>query len=646
MPHQLKNLFKPVTIGKMELSNRIVMLPLTTGYNETDGTVGDRFIDYFVERAKGGAGLIIVPFTPVNAGSPIQPGLYDDRFMPGARNLTKKIHAYDTKIAVQLIMQYHMVDSEGLPEVVGPSPILNRIMRCVPRPLTTDEIHWIVGEYGKAARRSKDAGFDAVEILVGGGYLLNRFLSPLGNERQDEYGGSLENRMRIILEIIESVRKETGRDYPVTLRINVEEQIKGGHTIDDSEYVVRALERASIQAISCYTGWHESPVPTVQAAVRPGAFVYLAEKVKSWVNIPVIAANRINNPVLAEKILSEGKADLVGMARALFADPEFPRKAREGRVDEIVPCMACSNCLSEVLGGYKKWGETVSAFCSVNPLAGKESGYSIEPAEKSKKVLVIGGGPGGMEAAITAAMRGHDVTLYEKGSELGGMLLIASIPPHKDEVKTLVKSLVARTRKSGVEIKLNTEAGPDTIEREKPDVVILAAGSLPIIPDIPGIDRDNVFTAEDVLTGRKQATGAVIVVGGGTVGCETAEFLLESGEGITEVIIIEMLKRMAGDLSAVSRPFFLERLTKAGIKMETDTKLEEITAEGVRVTRDGVSSFIKGDTIVLGMGCRANKQLSEKLSTEIPEVYSIGDCVQSRMVRDAIEEGFSIGRKI
>ena len=643
---RFKYLFTPVRIGTMEIRNRIVMLPLTTGYCVNDETVSDRFINFYAERAKGGVGLIIVPFSPVLAGSPMEPGLYDDRFIPGVRRLTDTIHAYGAKIAAQLITSYHVMLKDGIPEVVGPSPVLNQMMRVIPRSLSVEEILYIVEEYGRAAHRAKNCGLDAVEVLVGGGYLLNRFLSPISNKREDKYGGSLENRMRIILEVIDSIRSEVGKDFPIGCRLNVAEQMEGGYTIDDSREVVRILEKAGIRMINVYTGWHESPVPTVQASLPKGAFVHLAEKVKGWVDIPVIAANRINDPIVAEKVLAEGKADMVGMARALLADPELPKKAREGRVDEIVPCLACSNCLTEILTSYKDWGKPVYTYCSVNPLAGKEAEIIAKPAERSKKVFVIGGGPGGMQAAITAAGRGHKVTLFDRGDELGGQLLVASIPPYKDEIMALVKSLAVRVRKAGVLIKLKSDVYRDTIEQGKPDVLIVATGATSLIPDIPGVNGQNVSLVDDVLTGARTVSGNVLIVGGGMVGCETAEFLVEHVKGVNQVTVIEMLKRMADNVSPTYRPFFLARLKEAGIRMETGTTVEEITKEGVKVNREGVSSFIKGDAVVLAVGFKANCPLDEKITESIPEVYSIGDCIKPRTIKEAIEEGFHIGRRI
>jgi len=641
-----RNLFQPLQIGKLELKNRIVMLAMTTGYGELNETVSDRLVTFFAERAKGGAGLIIVPFSPVRAGSPVEPGLYDDRFIPGATRLTERIHAFGAKTAGQLITSYHVILGSGIPEVVGPSPVGNQMMRCTPRPLTIDEIHGIIEEYAQSARRAREAGFDAVEILAGAGYLLNRFLSPVSNKRQDQYGGSLENRMRIILEIIGSVRKAVGEGFPISVRLNVEEQMEGGHTIEDSKGVAQILEKAGIQVINMYTGWHESPVPTVQPSLPKGAFVHLAEKIKSGVRIPVIATNRINDPLVAEKILAEGKADLIGMGRALLADPELPKKAMEGRVEEIIQCIACSNCLAEIMGAYRQWGKPVATFCTVNPVAGKEGHDILHPAPRSKKVMVIGGGPAGLEAASIAAMRGHRVTLYDRGGELGGRLLLAAIPPYKNEMKTLAQSLAARARKAGVRIKLHSEAGRETIEEEKPDALVLALGATPRLPDIPGARGQNVVFAEEVLAGLNSVSGSVLVVGGGIVGCETAEFLLEQGKGVTQVTVLEMLDRMANDVSPTYRPFFLARLKKTGIKMITSARVEEITEKGVRVSQVDGSTWIEGNAGVLAWGYMANRQLVQELKGIVPEVHVAGDCITPRMIKEAMEEGFLVGCKI
>ena len=641
-----KHLFTPLKVGRMELRNRIVMLPMTTGYCEPDETVGDRFVDFFAERAKGGAGLIIIPFSPVAAGSPVEPGMFDDRFLPGVKRLTAAIRAHGAKSACQLITSYHVIFRDNLPEVVGPSEVLNLILRVTPRTMTTDEIRFIVEQYGHAARRVRGGGFDMVEILVGGGYLLNRFLSPLSNKRDDEYGGSLENRMRIVLEVIASMRQAAGDDFPISVRLNVDEQMPGGHTVVESKIVAQALEKAGVQLVNCYTGWHESPIPTVAPSLPKGAFTHLAQAIRSAVGIPVIAANRINDPFIAEKILAEGQADLVGMGRALLADPELPNKAESGRVDEIVPCISCSRCLGEILSIYKTWGEGAGTFCSVNPLAGREGSCRLEPAKISKKIFIVGGGPAGLEAARSAAARGHRVTLFEKEAELGGWLRVGCLPPHKGEIRTLAGSLAVRAQKAGAQIRLNHEADRETIAAGKPDVLILATGAPPIVPAIPGVRAPHVVAAEEVLMGEKTVRGSVVIIGGGLVGCETAEFLMEKGEGMGTVTVVEMLDRMAAAVSPTYRPFFLARLKQMGVRMETHTAVEEITEKGVKVNRKGEPAFITADFVVLAVGLKADPALPEKFRDAAPEVITVGDCVQPRMIKEAIEEGFAAGMKI
>jgi len=641
------HLFTPLKIGYLELPNRIAMLPMTTGYCEVDGTVSNRFIDFYAERARGGTGLIIIPFTPVATGSPLEAGIFHDRFVPGIKRLTIAIASHGARSSCQLIIAYHVAFGDRPPEAVAPSALPNRILGTVPRSMSKEEIAFIVGQYGEAARRAREGGFDAVEILVGAGYLLNRFLSPISNKRDDAYGGSLEGRMRIILEIIERVKETAGEDFHVGVRLNIDEQMPGGHTVEDSIAVASCLEKAGVKYITAYTGWHESSIPTVAPSVPKGAFVFLAEKIKAAVSIPLIASNRINDPFVAEDILQKGRADFVGMGRALLADPEFPQKCRQDRVTEIVPCLSCSNCLSEVFASaYKKRGVFTGVSCAVNPMAGQEGQDFLMPTKRRKSVFIVGGGPAGLEAAWTAARRGHRVTLFEKGPDLGGWLRVACLPPHKEEILTLLRNLANRARAAGVEIRLNCPVERAFIKEKRPDVLILALGASPFIPAIPGIEMPLVTTAGDVLTGLKTVRGSVIVMGGGLVGCETAEFILEKGGGITSVSIVEMTDRMATNLSLTYRPFFLARLKKMGIRLETGTIVEEITPQGVKVNRSGKPGFISGDAVVLALGLQADPKVTGSFNGSAAEVYAIGDCVTPRMIKDAIGEGFHVGAKI
>lgn len=486
-----------------------------------------------------------------------------------------------------------------------------------------------------------------MEILVGAGYLLNRFLSPITNHRVDEYGGRLENRLRIILEIIAAAKKAAGEDFPIGVRLNVEEQMPGGHTVEESKVVARTLEMAGVKFINAYTGWHESRIPTVAPSLPKGAFAHLAAAIKTSVTIPVISANRINDPFTAEKIIAAGQADLVGMGRALLADPDLPVKSREGRIKEITPCLACSNCLSALLAGaYKKDGQRPNVVCSVNPGIGKEGEDLLRKTERPKRVFIVGAGPAGLEAAWAAAARGHKVTLFEKENQPGGWLRIACLPPHKEELRTLADNLVERAVRAGVEIRLDSEVQPGFLKDTAPDVLILAYGAAPFIPPLPGVDSPQVVSAVDVLSGRKAVKGDVLIIGGGLVGCETGEFLLEKVPGVTSVTILEMLDRMAANISSSYRPFFLARLKKMGIRMETQTLVEKINENGVQVIRKGTPEFIAGDTILLALGLKPDPKIMESFQGLAPEVYSIGDCLRPRMIKEAIEEGFAVGIKI
>lgn len=627
---KLKKLFEPINIGTLRLENRLVMLGIQTLYGAND-QVTERYRNFLVERARGGVGLIIASiFYPADVGQIGGIGIYHDHFIPGLRSLTDAIHGNGGKVAAQICIQYHWRRDSSVPaEVVAPSAVTTR-PGTSPRALTLDEIRLLVKQFGEATGRAQQAGFDAVEFVAGIGYLINRFLSPLTNQRTDEYGGSLENRARFLLEIIDNARRKVGKDYPIICRVSGEEFMKGGQKLEDVQKIASILEQAGIQALNVQAGWHESPVPLIHTSVAPGAFVYLAEGIKKVVNIPVIAAYRISSPALAEEIVAQGKADMVGMARALIADPELPNKARQGRFQDILPCIACCRCLDTIF-------QDKPMVCSVNPRVGREAEFAIKRASPPKKVFVIGGGVAGMEAARVAALRGHQVTLFEKADRLGGHLLEAAIPPFKSEIKALNDYLVAQVQKGGVDLKLGKEVSPRDIVEKAPDAVIVATGSEPLIPPIPGVEKSIVATALDVLSGRRSVGDRVIVVGGGMVGLETAEFLAQQGKKVT---ILEMLERLGSDIERVTRWVVVGRIHRAGVKAETKTKVVEITDTGVKASRDGVSTTFEADSVVLAVGFKPNAGLAEALRGKVPAVYSVGDCVEPRKIAQAIEDGF------
>lgn len=636
----LTRLFTPINIGTMELRNRIVMPALTTGF--AFGEVNDRLKEYLTARAKGGAGLIVVGVAAVDRGIEYTLGASDDRYIPGLRELASAIHSHGTKAALQLWHpgRYEFSHITGRQPVSAsdvPPPIFSRDK---PRPLTTLEIKRLEQDFARAAWRAKEAGFDAVEFMCSAGYLISQFLSPVTNRRVDEYGGPLENRMRFLLEIIQETRNFVGKDFPLMCRISGDELIPGGNTLKEAMVIAQTLAEAGIDAINVTAGWHESTVPMITMEVPRGGYVYLAEGIKETLKgteVRVIASNRINEPILADRILREGKADLVSLGRALVADPEFPLKAKEGRFDEIVTCVACTQgCFDRLLEG-------MPITCMVNPFVGKEGEIGISPTERPKDVLVVGGGPAGMKAAEVAASRGHHVTLFEREKRLGGQLNLASVPPGRGELAEIVKHLARRLETLGVEIRLGEEATPDVVGRMRPDVVVAATGSLPLVPEFQGVGLPNVIQAWDVLAGKGALGGDVVVVGGGGVGCYTALHLAAKGGRVT---LIEMRDKIAKDVGVSNRWILRNNLRSSGVEIFTSTEVMEISEEGVFAKRNGEELFIEAGSVVLAVGSKPDRRFADGIRGSVRELYEIGDCVEPRKALQAIHEGWEVGLRI
>jgi 2,4-dienoyl-CoA reductase-like NADH-dependent reductase (Old Yellow Enzyme family)/thioredoxin reductase len=576
--------------------------------------------------------------------------LYDDCFIPKLKEWVRVIHDNGCKVAAQLATYTYLAlkGPDSTPETVGPSAIelpregthpAHSLAEYLPqiRELTVQEISIVEEAVSDAAARAQEAGFDAIEFQCVGGNLFNRFVHPFTNQRTDHYGGSIENRMRIVTETIASIKKKVGTDFPITSRICGDDLTPWSIGLAGWQELAPHFEKAGINALNIYPVWHESRAPKPQMSVPRGAFVYIAEGIKNVVSIPVIAAVRINDPLMAEQIIAEGKADMVSMARPCISDPEMPNKAKEGRLDDIIMCTACCRCYDDMLAGGMMG-------CSVNARAGKEAEYKITPAKKPKKVLIVGGGPAGMEAARVAALRGHRVTLYEKKYELGGQLLSSVIPPYKDEWHTTIDYYNTQLRKLKVDVRCGQDCTTRTIEEEKPDAVIVATGANHCIPDIPGINGKNVTTAIEVLTGQTPVGQNVVIVGGGSVGCETAEFLAQKGK---KVIILEMLKTIGADIGPMNRFVVIDRLVEAGIRLETSACAEEITEKGVRIKRSGWrSEFFEADSVVIAAGMEPVDSTVKEPEGKAPKVYKVGDCVAPAQVKEAIESGFLAGAKV
>jgi 2,4-dienoyl-CoA reductase-like NADH-dependent reductase (Old Yellow Enzyme family)/pyruvate/2-oxoglutarate dehydrogenase complex dihydrolipoamide dehydrogenase (E3) component len=634
-------IFSPFTVGGLRLKNRILMAAMGNNFSHPQGTVSDRAIAYYRERAKGGTGLIITEATPVSlSGRHRGRGLcaYDDSFLPGLRRLAASVHDHGSAIALQLHHAGRLADPDitGSPPL-APSPIPRAPGAPVPKELSQDEIQEIIIQFGQAARRAKEAGFDAVEIHGAHGYLIYQFLSPRTNKREDFYGGNPENRVRFALEVLRRVRKEVGNSFPVLFRLSAREFSENGYSLEESLDWAIELERAGASALHVSGGTTESLTGSAQVIppmVFPEAYhVPLAAAIKKKVRIPVIAVGRLGTPAVAERVLDEGQADLIAAGRAFLCDPYWPLKAARGEKDRIRPCVACNHCLWRLF-------QQEELTCFQNALLGNEEKYRMDPVEKVKKVLIIGGGPGGLEAGRVARKRGHQVTLLEKSPRLGGQMLLASIPPHKQTLSKAMDWLTREVDREGVEIKLNTEGNEENIAKENPDVVIVATGARPIFPD--SFSGPKVLTAWEVLAG-KEVEKEVLILGGGMVGMETAEFLSQKG---CRVIVVEMTERLAADMEGTTRALLLERIALQKISSLLSTEVKDIRDGKVLVSHDGNERWLEAGTIILALGSRANNEILQAWEGKVPQILPIGDCVEPRKAKEAIHEGFAAALQV
>jgi 2-enoate reductase len=642
-------LFEPGRIGKLSLKNRIVMAPMG-GLGlllESDGTLSQRAIDYYVARAKGGVGLIITGKARVSREMESRPhinvidsNLYKTRLS----QLAEAVHNYGAKIAVQLSIGAGR--NVGLEILKKAGAVSASAVPCfsdngvLARELTIQEIERFLRAFEFAAKVVSASGADAIEVDGHDGYLLDQFMTGLWNKRTDEYGGDLEGRLRLPIKIIESVKRGAGVDFPIIFRFGLTHYHEGGRGVQEGLEICRRLETSGVAAFHIDAGCYETRYWALVPTTMPrGCLVHLAERVKEVVNIPVITVGRLGYPELAERVLQEEKADFIALGRSLLADPEWPNKVSVGRIEDIRPCIGDYEAC---FVSHGKPGGYVS--CTVNPTTGMEREFTLTQAGRKKSVLVIGGGPGGMEAAIVAAFRGHRVTLWEKLETLGGNLIPASVPDFKQDYRSLKDYLSTQLRKLKVTIELRKEATSELIQEVKPDVVFIAAGGTQIIPGIPGVKREKVVTAIDILLCKKEAGERVTVIGGGLVGCETALYLAQKGMKVT---IVEMLDSVMSDLFVAIRMHLLKLFAETNVKILTGITVLEITDAGVSIAaKDGKRSTIEADTVILACGFKPNGKLIEAIKDKVPEVYAIGDCVEPRKVMNAIWEGFQTARLI
>ncbi|MCE5283609.1 MAG: FAD-dependent oxidoreductase [Deltaproteobacteria bacterium] len=631
----LDRIFSPISIGTMKLDNRIVMPPMATNFASPEGFPTDRLIAYYRERARGGVGYLNTEHTGILLQGKASANMLmissDEHIMP-MRRLVDAVHEAMGKIVVQINHAGRQTSSAvtKMP-IVAPSPIPVTEAAETPCELAIPEIEGIVEAFAAAAERVQKAGADGVELHMAHGYLLCSFLSPFSNRRTDAYGGDLPRRSRLAIEVLRAVRRRVGRDYPVVCRLSGDEYVEGGLKIDETCRIASLLEENGadalhISACNAASGYLNHPPYYVQECV----FVPLAEAVKAAVRIPVITVGRIKDPLKADRIIREGKADLVSMGRALIADPHLPEKARTGRFDEITPCISCNRCVQY----FRKGGMR----CAVNPEAGYEETFRFVKAASPKKIWIAGGGPGGLKTAEIAAQRGHRVTLFEKTLQLGGKMRLAAVPPKKEGLLDFIDYLERRVKASGVKIELDMSLTASHVEEGKPDAVIIATGALPIRPNWPGIEESGAISVEDLLSRKPAQIGQrVLIIGAGGAGSEAADYLSEMGRKVT---LIEMLDSIAAELVTHLQHYLKLRLKTQGVQVMTSTRVKALgRGSAIIEDKDGERRIDGFDTIVIAAGWKPDQDLLMSLRDKVPELYVIGDASKPREALEAVFEG-------
>lgn len=639
-PLRLDALFQPLNIRGVKLKNRLMLPPLVTGFC-IDGMITPRVLNYYGERADHGIGLIIVESGMVDVTTMgfMNLGIYDDKFLPGLKQLVERIHSGGALSGIQL--QHCGREWEGKPSgvpCIAPSPIPWSPGAEIPQEMSMDDIKKIIRRFAEASRRAKLAGFDMIEVHGAHGYLIGEFLSLLSNQRTDEYGGSLNNRARFAIEVVKAVREEVGPGILLSFRINGSDNIAGGCTVEDAKVVANMVVEAGVDLISVSAGVYGSYPTIIPPFDMPhGCYVPFAEQIKKIVNVPVAVAGRLDDLLLAKEVIESGKSDLIALARPLVADPQLPEKAENGKVEDIRKCLACCRCAD---ASYEEAG----IVCTVNPAVGREEEFTFTQTEQRKRVLIIGGGLAGLEAARVASLRGHQVSLYEEADQLGGQWLLAAIPPGKQEFAGLVEWLVRQVTNLGVRIHTGERATPEIIDSGKPDVVILATGAEPLTLALPGLPSGKVYTAWDILRTNIRPEQRILVVGGSGLGLETADYLAHRGH---KVIVAEKLPHVGRDMPGAIRFHLIKRLRRQGVEIMRSTEVvrgldnEIISRKDNKELRLGIF-----DMVVTAVGSRARDGLAGALKGKAREVYIIGDASKPRQATDAIREGAEIGRKI
>lgn len=644
-----EHLLSPIKIGETTVKNRIFMPPLSTNLADK-GYVTDELVEHYKARAKGGVGLFVTEVVTVEPTYCYLPGdmcIYDDSFIPGWKKLADGVHEYGAKILPQLFHPAHMAfPLPGTPRLIAPSNVGPYYAKEAPRAVTKEELKVIIRQFGEAAKRAQIAGADGVEIHAAHAHgLLGGFLSPLYNKRTDEYGGDIDHRLRLTLEVIEEVRRVCGKNFIIDVRISGSEYTDGGLNLNDMIYVAKQLEKAGVDFLHVSGGTTIARGSSIPAPGTPmGSHAATAAEIKKYVSIPVATVGRITEPWIAEELIANGKADICMIGRANLCDPEFANKVAAEKADDIRPCIGCLRCLNGIMFGKR-------VACTVNPSFELENEDTLAPAAEKKNVLVIGSGPAGMEAAFVAAKRGHHVVLCEKDAELGGLMRIAAVPIAKQDLTRLIQYMARRLEGAGVEVRLNCTVDKAMLEGEfKGYEVIAGAGAQPIVvPAFNGFKQ--WMTADDVLAGRAFPGRRIVVIGGGSVGCETADYLAPLVNDLyprnREITLLEMAPGVMASESGPGRSLLVQRMMAKGVQMICGAKVEKVDESSIWYTKDGQQHCIAdADTLVLAMGYKADPALEEMLKAAGASYHLIGDANKVGTIKDAIGAGYETAKAL
>ncbi|ACL22603.1 NADH:flavin oxidoreductase/NADH oxidase [Desulfitobacterium hafniense DCB-2] len=675
MMSEFTHLFKPIKVGSLTLRNRMITTSMSPGHGYTtdDNKPTQVFLNYLEERSKGGYALICqsVAFYPRQSRHPL-PNAYAPEHLPHLRAMAEAVHKHGGLLVGQALALHDWRRNTNEPEGhFGPSDI--QILKGVGpfQTMTKEDIKTYATQVANCGKILQAAGWDGIELLAGVGGVLSRFLSKATNNRTDEYGGSVENRCRFAMEVVQAVKEACGQEFPVLIRWSPVDYVKNGNEIEDAKQIVPYLEKAGVAWHNLAVGWHESSVPLTTKEIPDGHWSWIAAEIKKVATIPVVTGYRETDPLVMEKVLAEGKADLIGGVRYCIADPEFPNKVREGRLEDIQMCITCCRCLDEMAAGHGL------EYCSVNPRLGPELLTPVEPVARPKKVMVVGSGPGGLAAALTAAKRGHQVTLYERGPRVGGCLVMSAIfSPTYERLTRYYKAQLSKT--PNIQVKLNTLVTPELVRSEKPEAVIIAVGGHPVDLKAPGVERGDVVRSHDfleMLNGKPPQKpglinkvmwngGAVFlrlfyspklvrslmgmpwpfgkrvaIIGGGLPGCELGQELLAHQR---KMAILEERKKIGYDVGASDRFHVVSKFKKSpDVQMEPSTKVLAITAEGVKFRReDSTEAIYPADTVAVTLGFEKNLELADRLKGKVPILKVIGDCEDPKRMADATKKGY------